>query len=422
MAELWKTVCALLLSGGVFFFGGCFHDETKIARGVTVNGVGVGGMTRAEATELIRARIAETLPPLTIRAPSGETTVRYPELSFTDDVPELLATARAGEALTAHVTRTWAETERFAEELCAANAREAVNAKLTVKRNGFEYTPEIPGIACDYKSLTEEIERALSDGETVAELPVREYAPAVTEKSLRARTRKLSSFTTYFDANNLPRSENIRLSASRISGTELAPGEEFSFNAAVGLRTTENGFQIATIISNGQFTEGVGGGVCQTSTTLFNAALLAGMKITESRNHSLAIGYVKPSLDAMVSRHSDLKFVNASDFPVYIFAETKDGAVTFRFCGAPNGRTYETESVTIMKMEPPPAQIVEGEEEKVLRKEKEGLVSESYLLTYENGKLLSRVRIRRDSYAAVQGIVQKPAARKENAASESLVG
>ena len=242
-----------------------------------------------------------------------------------------------------------------------------------------------------------------------AERIVRLYGE--TEKSpeerLREQSRPLSSFSTRFDVSNAPRSHNIFLAASRIGGTVVPPGGVFSFNKTVGARTQENGFEKAAVIQDGQFVEGVGGGVCQASTTLFNAALLAGMKITESRAHSLRVSYVAPSLDAMVSEASDLKFVNPYPFPVYLLAKAEGGEVSFSLFGTPSGMRYVTESKTLLRVAPPPAKYVEGTEEKVLRAEQEGLASESYLLTYdEEGNLLSRERIRRDSYAAVQGIVQ----------------
>lgn len=405
MSEIIKSVCSLLLAGSVCCLSGCTHG--RVPSGVTLDGIHVGGMEYAAAERAVRERIAETLPPLVVHTPLKDYTVAYPELSFHDDVKELLQSAKTGDRLSVTVERTWADMESFAETVCKENAREGKNAELVFSAEGFAYTPETKGVSCDYRRLTEDISSALKEGKREITLLQNEYNPEVTEEDLRARTLLLSSFTTYFDGDNLPRVHNIRLSSSRISEMVLESGAEFSFNGTVGLRTEENGYQIATVIQNGQFADGVGGGVCQTSTTLFNAALLAGMKITESRAHSLSISYVKPSLDAMVSEYSDLKFVNPYSFPVYLLSKVEGEGVTFEFYGKPDGKRYETESVTLMKMPPPRAIIVEGEEEKLIRAEKEGLASESYLLTYdEKGNLLSRELIRKDSYAAVQGIYQ----------------
>ncbi len=378
-----------------------------MAKNVEINGIAVGGMSYRRAEDTVRKSIAAKLQPLTIFAQGEALTVRYPELSFTDNLPQLVREAKSGEKLTASVERTWADLEQTAKSFCERCAKEAQDAELSFDGEGFTYVSERAGVACDYARLIEDITQALKEGRESVELSVYEYEPTVTERALRRRTRLISTFTTYFDGNNTPRVNNIRLSASRISGLILEGGAEFSFNETVGLRTAENGYQNATVIQNGEFVDGIGGGVCQTSTTLFNAALLAGMKITESKNHTLSIGYVPPSLDAMVSQYSDLKFVNPYDTPVYLLSRVKGEGITFSFFGVPTEYRYKTESVTISVVEPPYPQLVEGKEEKTLRPEKNGLISESYLLTYERGgELLSRELIRQDKYEPVQGIYQ----------------
>lgn len=217
----------------------------------------------------------------------------------------------------------------------------------------------------------------------------------------------LSRFTTKFDGTNLPRSHNIRLAGKLIDGCRLAAGEEFSFNRRVGKRTAARGFQEAPVIFDGKFTKGTGGGVCQVSTTLYNAALLAGMKIEEAHPHSLQVGYVRPSLDAMVSSSSDLRFTNPSGAPAVIRMYADENSITAEIYGRETGYEYRTESAVLRILPPPPAEEVEGEEDCVLRREKNGLKSESYLVCYRRGKRLKSVRLRRDTYAWVQGKLQK---------------
>ncbi len=418
MKRIFTVALTLLFAGSVFPFSGCAWGG-RVKADVTVEGVVVGGLTYAEAERAVREKIAGGLAPLTVCAPSGNVTFAYPEISFTDDVSALVRRAKRGDRLAARIRRNWAEAERRLEEICAQNARQAVNAELTFSAKGFEYSAGENGVRCDYNALLSDTARALREGGETVMLRCGEYAPEITEESLRARTQALSEFTTYYDGDNRPRSHNIALAAERVSGTVLEPNAEFSFNAAVGKRTAENGFEEATVIQDGEFAKGIGGGVCQTSTTLFNAALRAGMKITESRNHSLAISYVPYSLDAMVSEYSDLKFVNPYAFPVYILARAEGDGVKFEFFGMPDGLRYETESRILLRVKPPEAKIVEGEKNAVLRAEKEGIASESYLLVYNgDGKLLSRTLIRRDSYAAVQGIYQVAPSEEEPPAGE----
>ena len=224
----------------------------------------------------------------------------------------------------------------------------------------------------------------------------------------------LSRFTTYFDGENLPRCHNIRLACQKINGCKIEGGQEFSFNLRVGARTKERGFLDANVILEGQFVPGTGGGVCQVSTTLFNAALLAGMGMVESHAHSLQVGYVSPSLDAMVSSYSDLRFVNPYPTPVMLYMRANKNSVTAEIYGKNYGYTFETESICLLTLPPPPPQIIEGEEDRILRSGKNGLKSESYLTCYRHGKRIKSVRIRRDTYAFVQGIEQKKPAVEEN--------
>ncbi|MDE6058921.1 MAG: VanW family protein [Clostridia bacterium] len=311
--------------------------------------------------------------------------------------------------------REWANAEEDVLAFCRLNAREAVDAKLFFDGQAFTYVPEQKGVYCDYARSLKNALTAMEEGRAESEIITVEYEPKVTVKTLKARTKRLGAFTTYFDGANLPRVHNIALAASRISGTEILPHAEFSFNAAVGKRTEKNGFEIANVIQGGEFVPGVGGGVCQASTTLMNAALLSGLSITESRAHSLSVGYIRPSLDAMVSEYCDLKFVNPYEFPVYLSAVTGENFVRFIVYGKPDGRRYEIESEVLRRIPPPPAEIREGEEEKVVRNEKEGIASESYLLVYDSaGNLISRTLFRRDTYASVQGIYEIPPAVEEN--------
>lgn len=114
----------------------------------------------------------------------------------------------------------------------------------------------------------------------------------------------IACFSTYYGDSKQNRKDNVALACRKIDGTVLYPEDEFSFNDTVGARTMKNGFKSAYIIQNGEFVEGVGGGVCQVSSTLYNCALLCDLAITCVRAHSLPVGYVAPSFDALVPRQA----------------------------------------------------------------------------------------------------------------------
>lgn len=217
----------------------------------------------------------------------------------------------------------------------------------------------------------------------------------------------LSSYTTYFNENDRGRCENIRIAASLIDGVTVQAFGDFSFNQTVGKRTAELGFQQAKIIINGEYKLGVGGGVCQVSTTLYNAALKSGLEITEFHPHSLCVSYVEPSRDAMVSSSSDLCFFNPFSHAVQLRVQRLNGGIKIAFYGKNTGDRYEINSKILEKIPPPPPVIKEGDKEEILRSPKSGIKSEAYLERYLGERLVERKRIRKDAYLPIQGIIVK---------------
>lgn len=222
---------------------------------------------------------------------------------------------------------------------------------------------------------------------------------------------KYASFVTYFNAEERGRSRNIQTAAALIDGITLQAYGEFSFNQTVGERTKEAGFQQAKIIVNGEYVLGVGGGVCQVSTTLYNAALKAGLEAVEWHAHSLRVAYVPPSRDAMVSTHSDLKLYNPHAYPVRLRTQVQEGSVRVCFYASSAAvktfDRYELSSVVVEEISPPPPVVKEGEREEILRSPKNGVKSEGYIERYAGDALLYKKRIRSDEYRPVQGIVVK---------------
>ena len=150
-----------------------------------------------------------------------------------------------------------------------------------------------------------------------------------------AYTSLLASFTTSFNASDTARSTNIAVAARTVSGRIVMPGEELSFSAVVGECTVPKGYVESKVFYQGELTQGIGGGVCQVSTTLFNAALLSGMKITERHGHSMTVSYIAPGRDATFNYgYLDLKFVNTYSAPVKIVSDISGGKLTFSFYSA----------------------------------------------------------------------------------------
>ena len=225
-----------------------------------------------------------------------------------------------------------------------------------------------------------------------------------------------SAFYTSYGNSSKERKHNIYLAAQALDNTFIDVGGEFSFNDTVGPRTQARGYKKAKIIFNGAFIDGIGGGVCQVSSTLYNAALLSDLLITEYHSHSLPVSYVALSFDAMVNSGSaDLRFINNTHNPVIIKTSADGSKLKISIYGEPPEYTIERKSVTVKTIAPPPEQIlkdIKGEypdlykgEKKVVSYGKNGYKSEGYVIKKKDGCADVKLKIRTDTYAAVRGII-----------------
>ncbi len=223
-----------------------------------------------------------------------------------------------------------------------------------------------------------------------------------------------ASFYTSYSSSTLERKHNIKLASKSIDNTFVDVGGEFSFNLVVGERTEKRGYKKSKIIINGEFADGIGGGVCQVSTTLYNAVLLAGLEIVEYHPHSLPVSYVAPSFDAMVnSSYADLKFRNNTKNPIIIRAYADDDRLKIEVFGQKMFERYERESVLLQTIPALDDVIVDENnqypdvfkgEKKQVKFGKEGYVSQGYLIKVLNGKRTKK-KIRRDKYNATRGLI-----------------
>ncbi len=223
-----------------------------------------------------------------------------------------------------------------------------------------------------------------------------------------------SEFCTAYSSSTPERKHNIKLASNALNDTFVDAGAEFSFNRSVGERTVKRGYKTSKIIVGGEFVDGVGGGVCQVSTTLYNAILLAGLKIIEYHPHSLPVSYVAPSFDAMVNSNSaDLKFMNNTHNPIIIKTFADGEKLRVQIFGEELTERYLRKSEITEKIQPPECEVVFDEngeypellrgESKVLKYAKEGYRSVGYIIVVKNGKQVAVKKIRTDKYAPVRG-------------------
>lgn len=394
------------LVAGVLLFCGFFF---KLPADVTIDGISVGGKSQKEAISLVREKIESGLKEknLTIVGRRKNYVFTYPEIGYKDDLQKLVKTVKKHGSYSVSVTYYLNGINEIVSAICENESSPAVEPYAIFNAYGtpFTYNAGYDGVQAEGGALNKDILNSLAGGfekVTVKTSPVKRKTDI---NAVREDTRPLSTFITYFDGTNESRAHNIRLAADKINGIILNSGDIFSFNEAVGARTVERGFKTAKIIEKGEFVEGVGGGVCQVSTTLFNAAILGGLKISEYHPHSLSVSYVSPSCDAMVSgSYFDLKLENVTGYTVYIRARTGANFVAFDLYGRGDGAEYSYSSQITGSI---PAPVETCEDESLAKAGKDGTESEGYLTVKRNG-IKKTVLFRKDKYAPVKRVEYVP--------------
>lgn len=293
------------------------------------------------------------------------------------------------------------------EEFAGEYLREPKDAVYTKTDDGYIIEPEVVGISFD-KQDAKKIFEENRDTADVYEIPAVITVPEVTSKMLEDKyvNKIIASYTTSFSGSSSNRCANISLAAQKIDGYVINPGKRFSYNAVVGPRTAAAGFKTAHVYVGTQVVDGIGGGICQVSSTLYNAAILADMKIVSRTNHSIPVGYVPLGRDATVSYGSiDFVFENDKSYPVSVKASVSGTNITVSIVGTQNS-DYTVEIVT------EPAKTIaystatvddptlpEGQT-KVIAKGSNGSVVNSYRVYKRNGAEYSRKFEAKSTYSA----------------------
>ena len=201
----------------------------------------------------------------------------------------------------------------------------------------FTYEDEVIGKKVDIEKLKNDINTAFQTSlQVVVDIPVIESVPEVTVEELKKDIALRGTFETSIKTSKADRKHNVKRALNSFNGMIVQAGEEVSFNTITGSRTAENGYKKANVILNGVYVEGTGGGVCQASTTLYNALILSDLEILEVNPHSLPPSYVPLAFDAMVSEgYSDLIFKNSTEKPIYIRTYGDDNTVGVEIYGQP---------------------------------------------------------------------------------------
>lgn len=261
----------------------------------------------------------------------------------------------------------------------------------------------------------EEAKQILEEEKETYTIPLKITEPKVKVKDLGDKLFKqtLAKYTTIYDAGNTNRAHNIALAAKTINGTILLPGETFSYNGILGNTNKEKGYKVGTAYVGGKVVESYGGGICQVSSTLYNAALYANLEIVERHNHSYAVNYVPAGRDATVAYGGkNFRFKNSRSYPIKIVASAKNGVVSISIMGIKEETEYEvvltssvlstTQNQTVYEKN---SNLEEGKE-KVIQKGYIGKTSIAYKILKYNGKTISKTVLSKDTYKPMNRIVQ----------------
>ncbi len=428
--------------------------DNVFCQGVYVDGIHLGGMTAEEAISAVQTQAQARNSAWKVRLYfSGQlvTEITADQLGMTTDITEAMNAAWSQghtgdiyqrkeamealeetpfEAYTATPSGDTSIIDSILQDIEYNVYRAPQDAQLLTFDPSlsypFTFQQEVKGRYLDTEPLKEQLYRMVSTMESGdVEIVPQAIEPSVTVEDLKVNLTLRATAQTPIDYKSTEnRNNNIRRAFQQISGTILKPGEKFSFNNIVGERTVKNGFYEAVEYAYGESRMGIGGGVCQASTTVYQAAVTAGMEIVEREPHSDAVGYASYGEDATVywsgGRKIDLVFKNNTDHDIYITAAVESDAsnskrlvATVSIYGQDLGNIrYELESETVEVIPAPTeAKYIEDkdqtyvtytDEEQQVSKAREGYVVESYRLTYENNVLISRELLYTDTYKAKQ--------------------
>lgn len=294
-----------------------------------------------------------------------------------------------------------------AQTLVDAVHRDAQNAVYALEDGKAVVKPHVIGTNAD-STHAEEAAKKVNSGNS-ATISITHTQPEITADMLKAKlyTGTLATYSTRYNASAVNRSKNVEVAARRINGTVLLPNDVFSYNGVVGARTAANGFFNAPVYENGKSVDGIGGGVCQVSTTLYSAVLYADLEIVKRQNHSMTVGYVPLGQDAtVVDGAIDFQFKNNTDTPVRIDATASGGTIKITIVGTPvTGKSVKINHETVSTV-PPTEKITNDaslptDTRNVTSKGKTGYTIKSTKIIYQNGAEVSRTSLGNSKYKMV---------------------
>lgn len=445
---LLTGVLSFAIAGFGITIGGAmaYGSEDTLPKGFSVAGLELGGVSASAALDLVHTRVVEWEAVSVavedakgdrLKAPSLTLKALGMQIDVSEGVAELERLRdlgwweRAKARFQGEVGRSYEMKVHWDEDAfrTAANRTwqplvtgQAKDATRTINaQDQVEYTPETLGRTLDVAGMLDQVKEfepltlaVDSQAEPhVATLTIFESYPEITVEKLKEEgiDRKIAEFTTSFTTSGAGRAHNVTAAAMALNDTLLQPDEVFDYGKIVELAEEKYGWKEAPVIMNGKLTPGIGGGICQVSSTLYNAALLSGLDIVERRNHSLAVHYLPAGLDATYAGgYVNFKFRNSTGKQLLIRAVVENKKLTIKLFGTlPENVTYKTETVEL-KVNPPKTVYVANEKltlgkTSTVQKGEPGFVVESYRIKLVDGVAVERTKLSRDTYRSTDALV-----------------
>ena len=412
-----------------------YAGQDTVPKGTTVAGVNVGGFKKDQALQILADKFAALktgtvvfeAPDIQVNLTWGEIGVNYDTGKFRAALSGLSeGTLWNRVSARQNFNKVWKMNASyepkplkavFSPEWEKARFGELVNAVRTIATDdSIHYLPGQPAQRIHWELLSSAIKSALpailpegnnkSKEATVIKIPLHLVQPPVTIETLKQEgiKRKIAQFSTGLQNSGTGRVYNVEAAAQTIDGMTLAPGDIFDYASVIESAEEVYGFREAPVIFGGRLVPGVGGGICQVSSTLYNAAIRAGLTIVERRNHSLPVSYVPKGQDATFAKgYINFRFKNTSGKHLLIRAQVENGVLTVKLFGdMPRNVTYDIQSRTSKVLPSTNKYVVNktlpvgGWE--VIIQGKEGYIVETYQIKKIDGKIIETRKISKDTY------------------------
>lgn len=346
----------LLIFSGVLIYATTLMNTNKIYTNIFVNGVDVSNLSIDEANALLSKSFK--YGDLTLENESKKWVQNLDKLGFKYNIHQCVVSAYdigrkgdflsnaftvlklkfgAKENISLKATEDFEKLNEFYTKVTSEVDSSPVNASVSVNAGAITVNPSKNGYKVEVDKLKEEVKTALQKSENKSvnlPIPVIIQEPKIKTEQLSSINGVIASYNTKYSMGDAERAYNVSLSAQKLDNQLLMPGDEISFQHLLGEVSVANGFKAAKIIVNNEYRDGLGGGVCQVSSTLYNALLLGNIDITQRTNHSLPIGYVPIGRDATIAVPGpDLKYKNNNSFPVLIKTYAYNGTMTAQIYG-----------------------------------------------------------------------------------------